>query len=551
MANQSTAFHKPTTPPVLPTTTEQSSYIDHAEHSQGSQEESAQHHPATHGHGAFDTSVTSVAHVYGGYVEHKATETRSEHFVDLGIEPKVDAQEEWKSPNIAISKQELEASSPTTPHHAVSPTLYHRQQAVSPTLNHQSTSPTLLQRTASPTLLHHAVSPTLLQRAISPSVLDPEVHLRKQAAVHALLADQVAHGGSPGGVRAKLDKKERLLEKARELLEKRQQSSGAHLQSTIGGHSGTGPRTSGEWVRQEESSRRGSLLSRDQFPSPTILHQLPIQHNGPMADPVPASHPPASSSYSSQQQQQQQAECNTADSHLALENKRLQEQVQLLLKETEGLQVQIQSQEQLQSQVSRLQEDLARMHAESQAVEARHQKVRLDHSRRMDDISLENQRLQVSLAQAQSGHHHVGTEMDDLLDKYQQLEAELGQVRQICKEQETTLAEAERMKEVALENEQLRYELDRMQRELQEQRGAAFAVSEANARQTSMGSDRFTQAAEQISQEAEGLRRQLKGQRQELKELQDSVKRSDVEKRDLFSRIGQLERALADAEKHR
>ena len=66
-----------------------------------------------------------------------------------------------------------------------------------------------------------------------------------------------------------------------------------------------------------------------------------------------------------------------------------------------------------------------------------------------------------------------------------------------------------------------------------------------------MGSDEHTHTAEQLLQEAEGLRRQLKGQRQEMKELQDSVKRSDAEKRDLFSRIGQLEHALEDADKHR
>ncbi|KAF9150876.1 hypothetical protein BG015_007300, partial [Linnemannia schmuckeri] len=585
LAFESTTMHASTAPPALQTATEQSFHFNHAVHSQGSQEESEPYYPLPQGLDAFDTSAAPDAHVDGGYVEHRESESKSGDSMDLGGQ-KVDLHMTWESLNVAVSKQELELTSPAAlhaasstghHHHAASPILHHqhRQQAASPTLHHLSASPTLLQcavsptplhHAASPTLLHHAASPALLQRAISPSVLDPEVLLRKQAAVHALLADQVAHGGSTGVVRAKPDRKERLLEKARELLEKRQQSSGVHLQGTNGGHSGltaqkyssAGSRSSGEWGRQEENPRRGSLLSRDQFSSPPISHQLPTQDNGPVTDPMSASYLSASPSYDSRQQQQQsqqqtqqQAENVMAVHHLTLENERLQEQVQLLLTKTRDLQAQIQSQEQLQSQVSHLQEDLTRIHAESQAAETRHQGIRSDHSRRLEDISLENQRLQAALTQAQSNHHHVGTGMNDLMDKYRQLEVELGQTRQICKEQETALAEAQRMKEVALENERLRYELDQTQRELQEQRAAAAAASETNARRTSMGSDEYSHTAEQLLQEAEGLRRQLKGQRQEMKELQDSVKRSDAEKRDLFSRIGQLERALADAEKHR
>lgn len=585
LAFQSTTMHAPTAPPAFPTASEQSFQFNHTALSQGSQRDSVLYHPDPQGNGALDISVAPEAHVDGGFVKHRVAEDMSEDSVDLSRQ-NINAHMKWESPNVAVSKQGLELTSPTAPHHTASPTVHHQSAAsptlhphtASPTLQHQPASPTLLQRTVSPTL-HHTASPTLLQRAISPSVLDPEVLLRKQAAVHALLADQVAHGGSTGVGRTKPDKKERLLEKARELLEKRQQSSGVYLQGANGGHSGptvqkyssAGSRSSGEWMRQEENPRRGSLLSRDQFSSPTISHQLSTPHNGPVTDPVPVpvpvpvSYPPASPSYSSNQRQQQEEQQQsqlrtqqvdevTADRHVALENERLREQVQLLLAETRGLQVQIQSQEQLQSQVSRLQEDLRRIHSESQAAEARHQEIRSDHSRRLDDVSLENHRLQAALAQAQSDHHHVGTGMNDLVGKYRQLEAELGQARQICKEQETALAEAQRMKEVALENERLQYELDRTQRELQEQRAAsaaAAASSETNARRTSMGSVGYSHTAEQLLQEAEGLRRQLKGQRQEMKELQDSVKRSDTEKRDLFSRIGQLERALADAEKHR
>ncbi|KAF9951369.1 hypothetical protein BGZ70_001013 [Mortierella alpina] len=66
--------------------------------------------------------------------------------------------------------------------------------------------------------LHYAPVGPPHPRASSPSVLDREVLLKKQAAVSALQA-------TGAGARARPDKKERLLEKARELLERRQQSS--------------------------------------------------------------------------------------------------------------------------------------------------------------------------------------------------------------------------------------------------------------------------------------------------------------------------------------
>jgi chromosome segregation ATPase len=232
-----------------------------------------------------------------------------------------------------------------------------------------------------------------------------------------------------------------------------------------------------------------------------------------------------------------------------MENERLKEEIRVLLTETTGLRIQANSQIQLQSQVSQLQEDLARVRAESQAAEATQQSIRMDHSQQLNDMSLENQRLQVALTKAQSEHHDAGTGLNELMVKYHQLEADLDQSRLVCKQQEIALAEVQKMKDLALENERLRYELDRSQKELQEQR--VSIASDASQRQISMGLDGGFQTAEQLSQEAEGLRRQLKGQRQEMKELQDLVKRSDVEKRDLISRIEQLEHALADAEKHR
>ncbi|KAG0272459.1 hypothetical protein BGZ95_011801, partial [Linnemannia exigua] len=315
-----------------------------------------------------------------------------------------------------------------------------------------------------------------------------------------------------------------------------------------------GSRSSSEWTRQEEGPQRGSALNRDQFPSPTVSpHRLTLDHE-PQIDPAAAPHTAVSPTFVAQHQhqhheQQQQSLFNSSDHYLSLENERLKEQVQLLLAETTGLRFQVESQVSLQSQVSKLQEDLARIRAESQAAEATHHGIQMDHSQRMDGMTLENQRLQAALTKAQSEHHHAGAGLSDLMAKYHQLEMALDQSRQICKEQEAALAEAERMKEVGLENERLRQELEQSQRELQEQR--ANVTLERDVRRTSIGLDGVALTAEQLSQETEGLRRQLKGQRQEMKELQDSVKRSDAEKRDLFSRIRQLERALADAETHR
>ncbi|KAG0203663.1 hypothetical protein BGX33_008972 [Mortierella sp. NVP41] len=545
--------------PIVPTAVQETDHIDYPAHLPGSQELLVQQYPEAQRHDTIDSSAASMPHFdfEVAVAEQSSTERRTSHSFDLNG-PKEEARSVPGSP--IVPRQDVQISSPPVPHQAASPTLPHH--TISPTVPHHTASPTLLQRALSPTLPQHVSSPTLLQRSVSPSVLDPDVLLRKKAAVHALLADQVAHGAGTGVVRTKPDKRERLLEKARELLEKRQQSAGVHLQANNGGqaglsaqgHSGMGSRANSEFSQPEESPRRGSVLSRGTIPSPTISHHLPSQHHGP-SSPVQAHYPAAAPSFGLQQQQQQQQQqqehlgFNKADHHLTLENERLQEQVRLLLAETKGLQVQIESQESLRSQVWQLQSDLARTRAESQAAEATHQGVRMDHTQRLDEMGLENQRLQAALNRTQSDHHAAGAGFNDLVDKYRQLEAELAQSRRICQQQEAMVAEAQRMKEIAVENERLRQELDQTRRELQEQR--LVVASETRTRRTSVGLDDVVYTAEQLSQEAEGLRRQLKGQRQEMKELQDAVKRSDGEKRDLASRIGQLEHALADAEKHR
>ncbi|KAF9123897.1 hypothetical protein BGW39_008611 [Mortierella sp. 14UC] len=568
LAFQSASLPTPTAlAVVLPTTTQASLHGDNEVHPR-LQEGSAPHLPVTQGRCSSDGLFIPLAHISDGLLQPGMTESRPDQLIDQE-RPKERTQKKMGTSD--ASQTELELSSPTVPRHSDNPTAPH--DATSPLLHHNAASPVLDPhaeilathgQAASPTFQHNFASPTLLQRAISPSVLDPEVLLRKQAAIHALLADQVAHGGTAGAVRARPDKKERLLEKARELLEKRQQSSGVHLQGTNGAQAGlttqkyssNGSRSSSEWIPQDEIPRRRSVLGRDQFPSTTTSDPLLAQHHGPLVDPLPSPHTPSPPTFVSQyqhchleQQQQQQSVHNSTDYRLSLENERLKEQVRLLLAETTGLRIQVKAQILLQSQVSQLQEDLARARRESQAAEATQQGIQMDHSQRLNDISSENQRLQAALTRAQSEHHNTDTGLNELMAKYHQLEVDLDQSRQVCKEQEIALAEAQRMKGLVLENERLRDELDRSQKELQERR--ANIASDVSVRRTSMGLDGVVQTAEQLSQEAEGLRRQLKGQRQEMKELQDSVKRSDAEKRDLVSRIGQLERALADAEKHR
>ncbi|KAF9902826.1 hypothetical protein EC991_004523 [Linnemannia zychae] len=563
---QSTALATPTALVVLPTATQTFFSNDHEVHP-SIQEDLASLMPVAPGRGSSDCLFTPMRNISDEALEQRTVADQPGHLTDQEL-AKEGTQIEMDLPD---AKTELELPSPTVPNHSSYPAVPRRTSSPAP--HHHVTSPLLdphagslvtQDQSVSPGLHHNLTSPTLLQRAISPSVLDPEVLLRKQAAIHALMADQFAHRGSVGAVRARPDKKERLLEKARELLEKRQQSSGAHLQETNGAPAGLasqkyssgGSRSSTEWMLQDESPRRQSVLSRDQLPSSTASDLLSTQHHGPPVDPLPSLYTPVSPTLVAkhqhrhhEQQQQQQSAHNNPDYHLTLENERLKEQVRLLLAETTGLRTQVESQIPLQSQVSQLQEDLARVRAESQAAEATQQGIQMDHSQQLYDMSLENQRLQAALTRVQSEHHNTGTGLDELMVKYHQLEADLDQSRQVCKEQELALAEAQIMKGLALENELLRHELDRSQKELQELR--ANTNSDTSVRRTSMGLDGVVQTTELLSQEAEGLRRQLKGQRQEMKELQDSVKRSDVEKRDLVSRIGQLERALADAEKHR
>ncbi|KAG0051415.1 hypothetical protein BGZ83_003801 [Gryganskiella cystojenkinii] len=61
--------------------------------------------------------------------------------------------------------------------------------------------------------------------------------------------------------------------------------------------------------------------------------------------------------------------------------------------------------------------------------------------------------------------------------------------------------------------------------------------------------DGVTYSAEQLSKQSEGLRRQLKGQRSDMKELQDLLKSTENEKKALASRMDQLERSLHDSDK--
>ncbi|KAF9920414.1 hypothetical protein FBU30_009773 [Linnemannia zychae] len=548
LASQTTVLMESTISGVMPNIPQEPSHAGPVEYSFESQEGVAQQLSKSQESSLIDNPNIQKALIETPVVDNHALKDGSLYSTRVPS-PGSEAKVEWQLSN--EPKQDNESCNNTTLYYPSHSTVL--QHTVSPTLHHHTLSPSLSQRTVSPALSHHVVSPTLYQRAISPSVLDPEVLLRKQAAVHALLADQATLGGTTGAVRAKPDK-ERLLEKARGLLEKRQQSAGVHTHGASVGHTGItlhkfahiGSRSSGEWAQQDDSSRRSSILSRDQFPSPTLSHHVPTQHPGAADDQGLASYVSTSSDFGLQGQR---SNVNIVKDDLNVENERLREHIRLLQEESKELRVQIESQGILQSEISKLRKELEKIRAEPQTAQVTHQNLRSDNSQQLVDMSLENQHLQSVLTRVQSDHHSTGAELNDLMKKYQQLETELIMSRQICAEQGAMISELQKMKEISFQNEQLQQELEQTQRELHKHRTASITAT--NMHQSNLRTDGNTLEVEQLSQETEGLRRQLKGQKQEMKELQELVKRADVEKRDLVIRIGQLEHALAEADKHR
>ncbi|KAF9956752.1 hypothetical protein BGZ72_002477 [Mortierella alpina] len=408
---------------------------------------------------------------------------------------------------------------------------------------HQSRSPDIGKH-------HHyvPVSPAL-PRASSPSVLDREVLLKKQAAVSALQA-------AGGGVRARPDKKERLLEKARELLEKRQQgsasqhynSSNRHYQSALptsplirsSALSNYEPRYSSESERRQyPGSARPSMesnhASMDFAGSDISGHEsiATASHTAPPLSPaaMPWIHAGASNAIDAE-----------AIHSLQAENEQLKQQIQTMGAQFRTLEMNAANAELLKGQLEEMRQQIAQMHTSLAEATAAQQQSLWSHSRQLESIQDENKRLQADLEQAR----HRVQEHTSSLTRCEGLEVELAQMRLRCQEYEATRVELERLSSVGQENDRLRKELqDAQQQLLRESR------SYVSSSPITISSDGVMYSPEQLSKEAEGLRRQLKGQRDEMKEWQDRVKRSETERRDLFAKIEHLERSLADAEKHR
>ncbi|KAF9562037.1 hypothetical protein EC968_005398 [Mortierella alpina] len=435
------------------------------------------------------------------------------------------------------------AEIPTHSHSQVVPEQNSRQPLEAPAHTHKSLSSDLGKH-------HHymPVSP-VLPRASSPSVLDREVLLKKQAAVSALQAAGV-------GVRARPDKKERLLEKARELLERRQQSSASqsnsstHRQPTSAlptspvirssalsnyesrysseserrMHPGSARqsmesnRASTDFAGSETSGREG-LATPSRVPPLLSPADMPLMHAG--------------TSFAS----------DALTSHnLKAENEQLKEQIQTMGAQLRMLETNVANAEQLKVQHEEMRHQIAQMHTSLAEATAAQQQSLWSHTQQLESIQDENRRLQVELEQAR----HRVQDHTSSLTRCERLEAELGQMRLRCEQYEASKIEIEQMDSMRQENERLRQELQDAQQQLLRDSRSYLSSSPIT-----ISSDGVMYSPEQLSKEAEGLRRQLKGQRDEMKEWQERVKRSEAERRDLFAKTEHLERSLADAEKHR
>ncbi|KAF9348831.1 hypothetical protein BGX26_012795 [Mortierella sp. AD094] len=399
------------------------------------------------------------------------------------------------------------------------------------------------------------VSP-IIQRPSSPTVLDREAILRKQTAVTALRAE---HAGA-GVVRANTDKKAKLLEKARELLEKRQQQAGYHsplLMANAGSLAQTSPlmdsrRNSSESYSERirragstssvESNRASVDLANDQRQMNRQLSRSPVLTSSYQSDTDRClEYPNISTSRGLGVAQQSPSAAHS----LFAENDKLKQQLESLRIEVETLRKSQVDSTLLNPQLEReLRDELSRMETELRMSSAAFNESSLRHSQQLGNLARENQQLHEELARLhRSPDDQDQAQNSDLASKYQHLEAELEQTRRIYPEYQAALSELEKLSSVNEENERLRRELNQIQHKLQDQ------ILERSQQAISLDDEMFS--PEQLSKEAEGLRRQLKGQREEMKLLQESVKRSENEKRELVSKLEHLERLLADAEKHR
>ncbi|KAG0006456.1 hypothetical protein BGZ65_007796 [Modicella reniformis] len=412
----------------------------------------------------------------------------------------------------------------------------HRMEQGSPTnrFTAENTKPDHLTRTS-----------FAVQRPSSPSVLDREAILRKQVAVSALLTEQAGKGG----VRASAETKTKLLGKARELLEKRQAKAG-NYSPTLGTHAvstrqssppvmdlGSSPRVSVE--SNGVSLDLGGGISTTHSTTTTTTTSSVFAHVWPDKTVHQASAPSTSTEGERALAVHHQEHQQDSVQVLLGENRQLKQQIDSLLdkvKVLEGGHVQITS---MEFQNQELHCELEDLRVELRMAQVGVEESFSRHSRQLDDLTKENQRLESDAAHA----WRIVREQDansDLSIKCQRLEGDLEHALNTIRSYQVSVGDLGRL---STENEQLRQELHYTQQQLKD-----FSMEQA--RRTTSPTNEST-SSDLLTREAEGLRRQLKGQRAEMKELQDTVKRSESEKRELVLKIENLERSLEDAAKHR
>ncbi|KAI8603352.1 hypothetical protein EDD21DRAFT_369299 [Dissophora ornata] len=382
-----------------------------------------------------------------------------------------------------------------------------------------------------------------IRRPSSPSVLDGEALLRKHAAVSAFSAEQAGGASS----RASTEKRVKLLEKARGLLEKRQQKYSGHsslsaAQTEPVKHSfpASGPRSSFESPldRTNRSSGRPSVDS-DRMTLDLSGEQDSAHTTGTST----LTSNSTDSCYHAPAQSFGAAKLGGDSLQSLLEqNNQLRQQMGTLLAELSALKMERDLNTSLKSQqLQELQGELSGMDEESEMARLAPNSPCLAHSQQVHAILVENQGLQSGLTQHQHDAKDQNAQPHPAV-RHQHHEMELVDGRLGGRESEATRTGLNQSNGVDAENEQPHQGPDRTQRQLVEQlSGPAHVIQPSNSELS----------AGHLSREVEGLRRQLKGQRAEMKQMQDTIRRSEAEKRDFVSKIQNLERLLANAEKHR
>ncbi|KAI1318911.1 hypothetical protein EDD11_005545 [Mortierella claussenii] len=384
---------------------------------------------------------------------------------------------------------------------------------------------------------------SLIQRSSSPNTLDQETFLQRQAASTL----QVEQAGTTGA-RGAADKRQKLLEKARELLEKRQQKSGRQSPLLMK-HAPISPVKVPERNAIEQPQGNGEVENERldvQFSPAVDPSSYPTQNHTNHYDPnkqpfvaqeindrlysLPSLQAPASSSETAGIVAHQNNDHEHSKQDLPAPHVQINHQ-------DDGSSSAPAGSEYHPKQYNELPKTEEKLNAASSSFPNSSAGDLLI----QDDVTKERCALP---ADSTSMHGSDSSSANyALAEKCRYLEAELEIARRIYPELEAANAKIENLSSLAVENQQLREELIQAQqyhhKSTSDQQSATVAI------------DGQTYSLDQLTRETEGLRRQLKGQRLEMKELQDTVRRSETEKRDLASKIQQLERQLADLEKHR